>query len=82
MKAPEYEPLNRIADAILELKAAGYMLANFKIEENKERGLTGSMCYRCITIQISRYTDLKDNSLELPGLYEKLSTSAQGNSLC
>jgi hypothetical protein len=70
----ELKAVNRLADAVLELKKAGYSIQTFEFEDRKEVDLNGKLSWRHLKIIAGRHTDFNEPALEVSGLCEKLST--------
>jgi hypothetical protein len=73
----ENEALQRIADAVLVLSEAGYILMNFRIDETGKTDMNGQDNRREITINLVKDTghEVIGTALEVPGLFEKLARS-------
>jgi hypothetical protein len=73
----ENEALQRIADAVLVLSEAGYILMNFRIDEIGITDTRGRESRREITIKLVKDTghEVIGTALEVPGLFEKLARS-------
>jgi hypothetical protein len=73
----ENEALQQIADAVLVLNEAGYILMNFWIDEIGIADMDGLVSRREITINLVKGTgrEVLGTALEVPRLFEKLARS-------
>jgi hypothetical protein len=73
----ENEALQRIADAVLVLSEAGYILMNFRIDETGITDMNGLVNRREITIELVKDAGHEAivTALEVPRLFEKLAHS-------